>query len=43
VDEVIEEAHLDAGHIREAIERFAHERQARLGKLRDRLEAAERR
>jgi transketolase len=43
VDEVIEEAHLDAGHILEAIERFAHERRARLGRLRDRLEAAERR
>jgi transketolase len=43
VDEVIEEAHLDASHILQAIERFAHERQARLGRLRDRLEAAERR
>ncbi len=43
VDEVIEEAHLDAGHILEAIERFARERKARLEKLRVRLEAAERR
>jgi len=43
VDEVIEEAHLDVGHILEAIERFAHERRSRLGRLRDRLEAAERR
>jgi hypothetical protein len=43
VDEVIEEAHLDSGHILEAIERFARERPARLGRFRDRLEAAERR
>ncbi len=43
VDEVIEEAHLDAGHILEAIERFVAERPARLRRFRDRLEAAERR
>jgi transketolase len=43
VDEVIEEAHLDAGHILEAIERFVRERPDRLRRLRERLEAAERR
>jgi transketolase len=43
LEEVIEEAHLDPAHILAAIERFAAERPARLGKLRDRLEAAERR
>jgi transketolase len=41
VDEVIEEAHLDAGHILEAIERFARERPDRLSRLRERLSAAE--
>jgi transketolase len=43
LEEVIEEAHLDPAHILAAIERFVAERPARLGKLRDRLEAAERR
>jgi transketolase len=43
VDEVMEEAHLDGGHILEAIERFVSERPLRLGRLRERLEAAERR
>jgi transketolase len=43
VDEVIEEAHLDSGHILSAIERFAGERAGRLGRLRERLDAAERR
>ena len=43
VDEVIEEAHLDCGHILEAIERFVRERPARLGRLRELLDAAERR
>ena len=43
VDEVIEEAHLDAGHILAAIQRFVRERPDRLRRLRDRLEAAERR
>jgi transketolase len=43
VDEVMEEAHLDSGHILEAIERFVHERADRLGRLRERLDAAERR
>jgi transketolase len=43
VDEVIEEAHLDSGHILEAIERFVRERPDRLGLLRERLDAAERR
>ncbi len=43
VDEVIEEAHLDPGHILEAIERFVRERPDRLGRFRSRLEAAERR
>ena len=41
VDEVMEEAHLDPGHILEAIERFARERPERLRRLHDRLEAAE--
>ena len=39
LDEVIEEAHLDAGHILEAIGRFAVERSQRLGALRDDLES----
>jgi transketolase len=43
LDEVIEEAHLDGPHILEAIERFVRERPDRLARLRDRLEAAERR
>jgi transketolase len=43
VDEVIEEAHLDSGHILEAIERFVRERPNRLRRLHERLEAAERR
>jgi transketolase len=40
LEEVIEEAHLDPGHILEAIERFAVERSRRLGALRDDLESA---
>jgi len=43
VDEVMEEAHLDSGHILEAVERFVHERPDRLSRLRERLDAAERR
>ncbi len=43
LDEVMEEAHLDSGHIVAAIERFVSERPDRLGRLRQRLEAAERR
>jgi transketolase len=43
VDEVMEEAHLDAGHILEAIELFVRERPNRLRRFRERLEAAERR
>jgi len=43
VDEVMEEAHLDQGHILEAIERFVRERPTRLRRFRDRLEAAEKR
>jgi transketolase len=43
LDEVIEEAHLDAGHILVAIERFVRDRRDRLQRLRGRLEAAERR
>jgi transketolase len=43
VEEVIEEAHLDEAHIVEAIERFARERPDRLRRLRERLDAAERR
>ena len=39
LEEVIEEAHLDAGHILEAIRRFAVERPQRLGALRDDLES----
>jgi transketolase len=41
VDEVIEEAHLDSGHILAAIERFVRERPDRLRRLRERLAAAE--
>jgi hypothetical protein len=41
VDEVIEEAHLDAGHILAAIERFVRERPDRLRRFRERLAAAE--
>ncbi len=41
VDEVMEEAHLDAGHILSAIERFVRDRPQRLRALRDRLDAAE--
>ncbi len=37
LDEVMEEAHLDAGHILDAIERFARERPRRLDALRNRL------
>ncbi|HYM82735.1 MAG TPA: transketolase [Candidatus Dormibacteraeota bacterium] len=38
VDEVIEEAHLDQGHILEAVERFVRERDARLARTRAALE-----
>ena len=41
VAEVMEEAHLDSGHILDAIERFARERPERLRRLRERLAAAE--
>ncbi len=43
VDEVMEEAHLDSGHILGAIERFVRERPERLRRLRERLASAERR
>jgi transketolase len=43
IEEVMEEAHLDSGHILEAIKRFAAERSKRLGALRDDLESALRR
>jgi transketolase len=43
LDEVIEEAHLDSGHILSAIDRFVRERPERLKSLRDRLDSAERR
>ena len=43
VEEVIEEANLDTGHILGAIERFATERKLRLGAWRDLLDAASRR
>jgi transketolase len=43
VDEVIEEAHLDAAHILAGIERFVRERPVRLKGLHDRLDAADRR
>jgi transketolase len=41
VDEVMEEAHFDAGHILEAIERFTRDRPDRLRRLRERREAVE--
>jgi hypothetical protein len=37
----MEEAHLDSGHILEAIERFVRERPDRLRRFRDRLAAVE--
>ncbi len=40
VDEVADEAHLAASHILAAIERFAAERDTRLGELRDLVDAA---
>jgi len=40
LEEVIEEAHLDQGHILEAIERFATDRAARLARLRSALDCA---
>ena len=40
VDEVIEEAHLDADHILKALERFATDRPDRLRRLRERLDDA---
>jgi transketolase len=40
VDEVIDEAHLGTGHIVAAIERFVAERDARLGRWRELVEAA---
>jgi transketolase len=43
IEEVMEEAHLDSGHILEAIQRFVAERSKRLGALRDDLESALRR
>ena len=43
MDEVAEEAHLDSAHVLAAIERFVRERPERLGVLRERMEAAERR
>ncbi len=43
VDEVIDEAHLSARHILDGIERFAHEREQRLARLRNLVESAERR
>jgi transketolase len=43
VDEVMEEAHLDQGHVLEAIERFVRERPDRLRHLRERITAAEER
>jgi transketolase len=42
VDEVMLEAHLDPDHILEAIERYASEREARRGRLRDILESVTR-
>ncbi len=41
VEEVIEEAHLDPGHILEAIERFVRDRDARLGRIRSALARAD--
>lgn len=43
VDEVMEEAHLDSGHILAAIERFVAERGKRLAALRAAVDAAEQR
>ena len=43
VEEVIEEAHLDAGHILDAIERFVRDRPERLRRFRERLAEAEER
>jgi transketolase len=40
LDEVIEEAHLDAGHILEAIERFVRDREVRLDRVGTALEGA---
>ncbi len=40
LEEVIEEAHLDAPHILAAIERFVHERGQRLKRMRAALDAA---
>ncbi|HET7701741.1 MAG TPA: transketolase [Candidatus Limnocylindria bacterium] len=42
VDEVIAEAHLDPEHLLEGITRFAHDRAARLRRLRETIELAER-
>ena len=42
LDEVIEEAHLDQGHILAGIERFVRDRDARLGSVRAALETAAR-
>jgi transketolase len=39
IDEVLEEAHLDPGHILEAIERFARDRDDRVRRLRATVEA----
>ena len=40
VEEVMQEAHLDSAHILEALDRFAREREARLERLAQLLEAA---
>ena len=40
VDEVIEEAHLDPAHILEGIERFVRDRESRLRRLREAVDAA---
>jgi transketolase len=40
LDEVMEEAHLDPGHILAAIERFVDDRPKRLGSIRTALESA---
>ena len=40
LEEVIEEAHLDQGHILAGIERFVRDREIRLGSVRAALEAA---
>ena len=42
VDEVVAEAHLSPEHILEGIERFAREREQRIGRLRELVDAAER-